>query len=88
MYKYALAVNAYWFPDTYLTIAKYLETKGSSWKKLDPKEILGINYSSASGFAKIASQVTVPQGQGGGSGCGVDTGGTVAPQREQSGCGI
>ena len=70
MYKYALAVNAYWFPDTYLTIAKYLETKGSSWKKLDPKEILGANYSSAAGYQKILSQVAPPTQKGGGS-CGV-----------------
>src|SRR3990167_8413108 len=88
MYKAALVVNSYWFPDTYLNIAQYLKEKGIDWEDVNPKEILGTGYSSASGFAKIASQVTVPQGQGGGSGCGVDTGGTVAPQREQSGCGI
>ena len=88
MWKTALAVNSYWFPNEYLTIAAYMKEKGIDWEDVNPKEILGTGYSSASGFAKIASQVTVPQGQGGGSGCGVDTGGTVAPQREQSGCGI
>jgi len=28
MYKAALAVNSYWFPDTYLTIAEYMQNKG------------------------------------------------------------
>ncbi|OGN07372.1 MAG: hypothetical protein A3B86_01315 [Candidatus Yanofskybacteria bacterium RIFCSPHIGHO2_02_FULL_38_22b] len=70
MYKVALQVNAYWFLDTYLTIAKYLETKGDSWQKADPKEILGPNYSSAAGYQKILSQVSPPTQRGGGS-CGV-----------------
>src|SRR3990167_8349424 len=28
MYKAALAINSYWFPDTYLTLAKYFEQRG------------------------------------------------------------
>lgn len=70
MYKVALKVNSYWFPETYLTIAKYLETKGISWEKADPKEILGINYSSGSGYQRIVQEVTPQKSQGGG-GCGV-----------------
>ena len=70
MYKIALGVNSYWFPDTYLTIAKYLqEKKNISFSEADPKEILGKNYSSGSGFAAIRQQVAPVQG-GGGS-CGV-----------------
>ena len=84
MYKTALAVNAYWFPDTYISIAAYMKNKGIEWKDVNPEEILGINYSSASGYAKIASQVTVPNSPQGGSGCGVDTGAPAKPQ----GCGI
>ena len=68
MYKTALAVNSYWFPDTYLIIAKYLkEKKNINWEDADPKEILGSNYSSASGYQNILSQVVLPvnnQGQG------------------------
>lgn len=71
MYKVALQVNAYWFPDTYLTIAKYLESKGSSWQKADPKELLGINYSSSAGYQKILSQISPPTQKGGGGSCGV-----------------
>src|SRR3989339_917933 len=39
MYKAALAVNSYWFPDTYLTIATYMqENKGVAWEDVAPKE--------------------------------------------------
>lgn len=70
MYKAALQVNAYWFPDTYLTIAKYLKMKDIEWEKADPKEILGRNYSSFSGYQMVLKEVTPPEGTGGGS-CGV-----------------
>ncbi len=69
MYRSALAVNAYWFPDTYLTIAKFLESKGLSYSVSDPKELLSAKYSSGSGYRAIASQVASVKG-GGGS-CGV-----------------
>lgn len=71
MYKFALKVNSYWFPDTYLTIAKYLqEIKGIPFDKADPKEILGFDYSSGSGFRNILQQVTPTERRSGGS-CGV-----------------
>ena len=71
MYKAALKVNSYWFPDTYLTIAKYLqEKKNISFDKADPKEILGREYSSGQGFQAILQQVAPPENRGGGS-CGV-----------------
>ncbi|MEK7582511.1 MAG: hypothetical protein AAB452_01475 [Patescibacteria group bacterium] len=70
MYKAALQVNAYWFPETYLTIAQYLASKGIEWAKADPQELLGVNYSSGSGYQQIRSQVTVPVPKSSG-GCGV-----------------
>ncbi len=70
MWKTALLVNSYWFPDTYLTIATYMKNKEVDWKDVNPQEILGINYSSASGYAKIASQVVKSKQQRGGN-CGV-----------------
>jgi hypothetical protein len=88
MWKAALVVNSYWFSDTYLTIATYMKNKGINWKDTNPQEMLGVNFSSAQGYAKIASQVAAPQQQQGGSGCGVDTGEVAVPQRQQSGCGI
>lgn len=70
MYRIALQVNAYWFPDTYLTVAQYLASKNINWSDADPREILGVNYSSASGYRKILSQITSPIQRGGGA-CGV-----------------
>src|SRR3989338_6703747 len=70
MYRTALQVNAYWFPDTYRTIAAYLASKGIDWVNVDPKEILGANYSSGSGYRQIRNQMTAPVEKGGGS-CGV-----------------
>lgn len=70
MYRVALRVNSYWFPDTYLTIATYLESKGIGWNEADPKELLGNNFSSASGYKQILNQVTPPTTKSGG-GCGI-----------------
>src|SRR3989338_4083566 len=89
MWKAALAVNTYWFPDTYLTIAAYKKNKGVLWSDVNPQEILGANYSSAQGYARIAAQVVSPTQGSGGGGCGIDAGGAASPAlREQSGCGI
>ena len=71
MYKVALQVNSYWFPDTYLTIAKYFEKRGVDWSEINPKEVLGSAYSSAKGYKQILSEVTPPQSRGGGGSCGV-----------------
>ena len=71
MYSVALRVNSLWFPDTYLTIAKYFEVKGVAWDKVDPKVALGADYSSGYGYADILSQVQTPEKKSsGGGGCG------------------
>ncbi|TSC52406.1 MAG: hypothetical protein LiPW41_176 [Parcubacteria group bacterium LiPW_41] len=89
MWKTALEVNSYWFPNNYMTIATYMKNKNIDWKNVDPQEILGANYSSSKGYADIASRVTQrPQQNGGGSGCGIDVGGSSQQQRQQAGCGI
>jgi len=69
MWKAALTVDSYWFPDTYLTIASYMKSKGVDWKDVNPQEMLGINYSSAQGYARITAQVREPQQPKGG--CGI-----------------
>lgn len=69
MYQAALAANSYWFPDTYLAIAKYFEKRGIGWSGVDPKEVLGSAYSSAMGFNQILKEIE-PQ-EVGGSSCGV-----------------
>ncbi|MBI2676499.1 MAG: hypothetical protein HYX21_00890 [Candidatus Yanofskybacteria bacterium] len=70
MYKYALQVNSLWFPDTYLNIAKYLKIKKIDWNKVEPKELLGANFSSASGYRQVLSQIQ-PETKQGGGGCGI-----------------
>ncbi|MBI4385699.1 hypothetical protein HY573_02620, partial [Candidatus Parcubacteria bacterium] len=71
-YRAALAVNSFWFPDQYATIARYFASKGIAPRSVDPKEILGAAYSSGSGFRQIASLVPpeADKRQSGG-GCGV-----------------
>ncbi len=70
MYRAALKVNSFWFPDVYLTIAKYFESKGIDWSQTDSKEVLSYNFSSASGYQRILSQVAPPEINSS-SGCGV-----------------
>jgi len=70
MYKTALEVNSFWFPSTYLTIAKYFAGQGVSWDKVDPKVALSANYSSAGGYKQVQAQVE-PATVSGGGGCGV-----------------
>lgn len=89
MWNAAITANMSWFPDQYQTIAQYLKIKGIDSKTITPQMLLGVEYSSGSGFAKIAAQVPQGQQQRGGSGCGVDAGGaSPVPQKQQGGCGI
>lgn len=89
MWNAAITANRAWFPDQYETIAQYLKIKGIDVKSVTPQMLLSAEYSSGSGFARIAAQVPQTRQERGGSGCGVDTGGTApAPQRQQDGCGI
>ncbi|PIR57766.1 MAG: hypothetical protein COU71_02330 [Parcubacteria group bacterium CG10_big_fil_rev_8_21_14_0_10_38_31] len=70
MYQIALAVNSYWFPETYLTIEKYFQKRGVTWSQVDAKEVLGELYSSGAGYQQVLSDVEPVKIQGGGS-CGV-----------------
>lgn len=89
MWNAAIMANRAWFPDQYQTIAQYLKIKGIDVKSVTPQTLLDVEYSSGSGFARIATQVPKSQQQNDGSGCGVDAGGaSVAPQKQQGGCGI
>lgn len=66
MYRIALGVNSFWFPDTYLNIAQYLKMNGIDWKDTPPRGILAAEYSSAAGYQKIVEQVQ-PAPRGGGN---------------------
>ncbi|OGC37839.1 hypothetical protein A2155_02265 [candidate division WWE3 bacterium RBG_16_52_45] len=72
IYRDVLAFNSFWFPQTYLEIAVYFNRQGKGWNELDPKTILGREYSSASGSAGISNQVKDTPGlDSGGGSCGV-----------------
>ena len=68
MYKIALQVNSFWFPGTYLTIAKYFGMRNVEWKDINPKEVLGEIYSSGQGYKRILQELEPEKIQGGG-GC-------------------
>ncbi|PIR70226.1 MAG: hypothetical protein COU46_02680 [Candidatus Niyogibacteria bacterium CG10_big_fil_rev_8_21_14_0_10_42_19] len=70
MYETALILNSFWFEDTYTTISKYFQKRGVSWSEINPKDVLGPAFSSASGFAKVRSDVN-PQKAPQGAGCGL-----------------
>jgi len=70
MYRASLAANSYWFPETYINLAKYFDSEGTPWKKVDPKEVLGVDYSSSSGYRNILNKIRPIQQKNGGS-CGV-----------------
>lgn len=69
MYKFTLKANTLWFPDIYESIKTFVTSQDIDWNTVDPKEILGANYSSASGYKRILSKIK-PQQQKGGASCG------------------
>jgi len=71
MYRAALILNSYWFPDNYSTIAKYFKQKGVDWSKVDTKRVLSEEFSSISGYESIVAKITEPKENKGGGGCGV-----------------
>jgi len=72
IYRDVLGFNSFWFPQTYLEAAVYFSQQGKEWGELDPKTLLGPEYSSASGSAVISEQVKdVPGLESGGGSCGV-----------------
>src|SRR3989344_2415548 len=76
IYKKALVLNSYWFPQNYAEIATYFKAqKGMAWEEVNPKEVLGVNYSSGQGYAAINKELQaeglLPKVQSGGGGCGV-----------------
>ncbi|HIK00244.1 TPA: hypothetical protein H1016_01755 [archaeon] len=68
--------NAYWFPQQYYENAIYFKlAEGKEWKDVDPKVVLGFNYSSASGWTQVSNylraQGIFKQVEGSGGQCGV-----------------
>ena len=71
MYEQALLLNSYWFPDTYVNLAKFFyEKDGIAWQDVDAKTALGVDYSSSSGYRQVLATIEPELSKGGGS-CGV-----------------
>lgn len=71
MYKYALSVNSYWFPNNYLTVASYFKKQGTDWSKVSPQTVLSAQYSSSQGYQQLLQQVQPQQAPQSKGGCGV-----------------
>jgi hypothetical protein len=75
IYRKALILNSYWFPQTYMELAVYMKAKyRTDWNRVDPRRMLGIEYSSGQGYAAFHKELEIakliPEVKGGG-GCGV-----------------
>jgi len=72
IYDALLVANSYWFTQTYVNTAAYLEQQEKSWENTGAKEILGGEYSSYNGSVKVkrALEETYKVDTGAGA-CGV-----------------
>ena len=75
LYREALAFNSFWFPHNYIQTALYFKmVKNTDWDKVDPKAVMGKDYSSSGGWyanvdAELKKLGLVPQNRSG-SNCG------------------
>jgi hypothetical protein len=70
MYDVALAVNSYWFPETYTNIAALFAQNLIPWEEVNPKVVLGARFSSAQGYQQVLNELDSAD-SGNGSGCSV-----------------
>ena len=76
LYREAVAFNSFWFPHNYIQTALYFKAvKNTDWDKVDPKLVMGKDYSSINGwYANVDAEVKklglLPQDRSG-SNCGV-----------------
>jgi hypothetical protein len=79
LYREAVAFNSFWFPSNYIQIALYFKAvKGVDWANVDPKTVMGKDFSTASGNARIRAEVAripdlIPNQPRQGGSCGVSS---------------
>jgi len=69
IYKDVLALNSYWFPQQYVSLATYFTQQKTDWNDVDAKLALSQQYSSAQGASQVQQQLQPASGgnsQGGG----------------------
>jgi len=76
MFKAAKYINAFWFPQQTLELAVFFKTaKGLDFAEVDARQIVGANFSSASGFRRahqwLAANGLLEHTPNKGSSCGV-----------------
>jgi hypothetical protein len=49
--------NSFWYPDNYYILAVYFERQGKAWEDVDPRLVLSGEYSSLSGWRRVAAAV-------------------------------
>lgn len=68
--------NSFWFPQTYLDVAKYFQAKeGKDWSEVDGRIVAGKDYSTPQGWQRVhqwlAQQGLLEEAPSSGGGCGV-----------------
>ncbi len=76
MFKALKYFNAFWFPQQYLDLAKYFQIReGKDWDDVDPRIVMGRNYSTASGWIRVKNYLSANNAQerlpASSAGCGV-----------------
>lgn len=70
IYKDVLALNSFWFQQTYGEQAVFFQQQGKEWSNVDPKIALSSQYSSAQGSEEVKKSVqNIPGLQIQGGGC-------------------
>ncbi len=57
IYKTDLGFNAFWFSQSYLATAAHFALEGTNWQDVDAKQVLGKEFSSGQGAAKISQEI-------------------------------
>lgn len=71
IYANILKLNSFWFPQNYLTAATYFARQDIAWSEVDPKVVLGAEYSSGQGAQALFQKVgPLPYGGAVGGSCG------------------
>lgn len=49
--------NSFWYPDRYYVLARHFDRRGTSWNDVDPRLVLSADYSTLTGWQRVAAQL-------------------------------